>query len=280
MAVTGAWGVKNAYSGAEKWGTGINPIHSIRNSGDPEELISIKEGFYNGEGGTVPDEITEDYSFATTDYSGEDPRMTDSNPVGKSYDRSQIPANYPSWEKPGIEREEDTAWRSIPHLSPMESFRYVNSTFAGQNVTGGWQSKQRGQDAYSQTSNQTQYEINTSMVQGPGVGVMVNTRAQERGLEPRSPITSRTAGMREKFYGMSFEMGGGEATPRMFPYQQSGIKRPFYYRTPGLAPEVYQQYNSIEGRQPYTYVAPDNPYTGPDATSSTGYDYSDGDYYA
>lgn len=283
MTVSGTWNARNLYTGSAKWGTGTNPIHSFRDSGNPEELAAknIPIGFAN-DAGTVPEELVEDFGYIDGDYYGamEDPRMVDSHPLNKPYPRDHIPDNYPEWGTPGVEREEDSAWRSIQHESAMESFTFVGVTPAGQNVTGGWLNKQRGMVNHSVTSAPTQYEMNTSMTQGPEAGVMLNTRAQLRGLDARAPIESRQAGMKAKYYAKDWEQGGGQATPRMRPYQQDQLRRPFYYRSAGLSMDEQHMMNTMEGRQTLQYVAPDSPDNGQDATqTSDNYGYTSGDYY-
>jgi len=279
MTVSGSWNARNLYTGSAKWGNALNPIHAVRDNGRAADLITAKEAPLSGAAGTVPEEIINDYGYCDGDYFGavEDPRMVETHPLGREYDRSQIPANYPEWGDK--DEDQETAFRSVPHESAQESSR-VSSTFIGGNVSGGWLNKIRGQQNAPVTSDPKQYEINTSMTQGAGVQMMTNTRAQERGLPARSPIQSRTAGMREKYYAKSWEQGGGIGTPQMFPFQQTMLKRPFYYRTSDVPPDETHYMNTMEARQTLQYVSPDNPAQGQDATQITdNYGYTAGDYY-
>lgn len=274
MAVAGTWSATNLrFSGSGKWGTGINPIHGVRDNGRADDILVSHEQPRYDYGGHVPAQLeeTEDWGYCAGDYmseSGAGLRMVDDRPGwGRQVDRSDLPANYPEPGEPGAGED----WRNVPHHSAEEAQATINVFQGG--VAGGWLNKARGQVNRPVTSDPRQYEINTSMAQGAGVGVMRNDRAVARGLPARSPIESRTAGMIVKSWARSFEQGGGPGTPRMVPFQQSTLKRPFYFRTAGLPPPEAHMMNTAEGRVPLQYVPPDNPPMGADATAGQAGDY-------
>jgi hypothetical protein len=279
MGVSGSWAANNIITGAAKWGTGINPVHSSSDAGYGRQY-STDPG---NDLGDVPDSIiAEDYGYTAGDYLGEDEaglrQVYDRPGWGEHVDRADIPGNYPQWGNAGIEEAQE--YHEIPHASQEEAGHAV-AVYPG-GVSGGWLAKVTSRINTPVTSNPAQYEVNTSMRQGPGVGVMNNTRAVARSTDDaRSPVTSRDMAMVAKTWAKDWEHGGGLGTPRMFPYQQDEQRRPFYFRSPGLPPLEPNGAGTPEGRIPYTYQEPAEPDPGAPATSSASnnWGYTDGELY-
>jgi hypothetical protein len=284
MAVSGSWAARN-FTGASKWGTGINPVHAIRDQGRGRQY-GLHQPVPGHDLQPAPEELMdhEDWGYCAADYYGGEAEagvraVYDRPGWGEHVNRDDIPSD---WPETG-ERQSaagSAAFHAVPHESQEEAGRAV-AVFR-EPVNGGWLNKARGEVNRPVTSHPRQYEINTSWVQGAGIGVMRNERAVARGTDdPRSEIQSRDAGMVVKSWAKSYGMGGGPGAPDMRPYQQSSLKRPFYFRTPGLPPAEVHSMNTIEGRQPLAYVAPDNPDTGSPATQdpADGYGYAEGDYF-
>lgn len=302
MAITGAWKARQVvpeeYAGALQWGSGVNPVHAVR-SGPPGaqgRIISVA-----GMGAEPsPEEIlgptqwgycAEDEQF----YAGEDYRyLRDDHPnwgengAGRpdrsgeiqEYGLAPQPEGWPSWG---------------PHFddNPVDGFPVGGPTGGGVlreytdgldierrhaiavptgGVSGGWLNKQRGAQLEARTSDPAQYEVNTSMRQVHQSSE--NTRAVVRHTdETRTAIRARTAGMKTKTYGKSFEMGGGPGTPQMFPYQQDVLFRPFFYRSAGVPPMEQHTWNEMEGRTPIQRSVPDDPYMGEQAGGTQGGDF-------
>lgn len=291
MAITGSWktraSVSNEYTGALKWGTGINPIHAQR---DPQHHpTATREPLGSTQpSGPVPEEIEGpvQWGYCYEDsqyYIGEDYRYLEEdhpnwgeNEYGRA-DRASVNPDFPSWgDYGGTPGGEHT--RSVSHGSEVENARAIAVPTRGS--TGGWLNKARQEMNAAHVSDERQYVVATSLVQGPGMQMSDNSRAQARGTDAaRSGIRSRTAGMKEKDYAKSRGMGGGEGTPDMYPYQQSELKRPFFYRSAGVPPGEPHARNGMEGRTPLQRTVPADPYPGEYVASEMDYGYTDGDYY-
>jgi hypothetical protein len=295
MAVSGTWVQRAArdYTGATKWGTGVDPIHAVRDQGrgrtigakttllplgEPSDVVSeqltgreldwlaaeyVDPGPTAGEMFRYQDErptwasVPEDFRGLSTS-----PAMGESISWGvygdaNRYDGFPLPG--PSG---GMMRSID-----VDHGERIEQQHAI--AVPTQPTIPGWRNKWRGLPAEpdgNQTPGQPGYQlaINTYPQQGPGKKSSDNTRAVERGTDaPRSAIESRTAGARIRGYAQSFGMSGAPGTPDMRPYQQTvGMKRPFFYRTAGTAPAEQHTYNTMEGRIPMFRVMPPDPYQG------------------
>lgn len=318
MAVTGAWKGRavqaEGYTGAMRWGTGINPIHAKR---DPQRHPDItREPLGATEwSGAVPEEILGPlqwgYGYDDQFYAGEEYRyLVEDHPnwgedsAGRP-DRAGViqqpgaypqPEGWPSWGPHWDDNPVDgfpvagppggAAVRSYSDGLDAERRRAMAVPTPG--VSGGWLNKARQEQNEAVTSAPAQYEITTSMRQVHGV--MANDRAARRGTDdPRATITTRTAGMKVKQFAASFGMGGGPGAPDMRPCSQDLMYRPFYFRSAGLPPAEAHTWNEMEQRQPLQRVIPPDPYQGDYAGSAQGnvagsyvqgpdFGYSDGDY--
>jgi len=296
VGISGRWvgGVRQSYTGAAKWGTGYNPIHEVRDQGRGR-VVGAKSVPYPPTGDDVlvvgPAMVSRDLDYLCEDYypegryegeyyryQAERPRWDEVTPQFRGYSNSPAMGEQPPWGVYGNNDPDDLfplpgptggmqTWLDTEHGERIERQTAV-SVFT-RRVTGGWMSKQRGPVAVPESQDVTgnptaQWAINTAAVQGPGLKSLDNERARSRRTDdPRSPITSRTAGMAEKAYGASFRMGGGPGTPDMSPFQQSsGYMRPWVSRTAALPPFEAHQYNEMEGRVPIARTIPSDPYQG------------------
>jgi hypothetical protein len=307
MAISGTWKatyiIPDAYTGAGRWGTGIDPVHAIRDEFHKPTGTKIPLGS-TASSDAPPVEIVDegDYGYCTGDYIGgvhdyreitEDHPGTDRTPGGHA-DREHIPGNYPSWGPWNDDNLVDgfpitgppggTDFLGVQHASGME-LSHANATpfsYQGKGVAGGWVNKQRGEQLEAKTSDPVQYEINTSMHQAHGV--MRNTRATARyfpgigGDEMRSPIESRTAGVKVKHY-------ADDRVDDMFPVQQDLPFRPFWYRSAAVPPDPgHLAMNTMEGRAAMQRTVNPDPYQGDyasqnvDASDNYGYSSEDVTY--
>jgi hypothetical protein len=270
MAVSGSWARQNIYvAGPGKQGSGGYAIHGVRDEGPGRAYLADPADSLED----VPDVIIEPHDWGYDDGGMPHEPEAAMRSVGQrpgwdeKPDRSHTPGDYP---KPGhVQASQE--FHEVPHASQEEAMRAV-APFRGM-VTGGWQAKITSHVNQSVTSP-AQYERNTSMTQGMGVQEYANTRAVARGTDaPRSPIRSRSVGMVAKQYGKSWEMGGGVGTPRMFPFQQLMLRRPFFYRAPHLGPVPDAPYNVAESRVPLSYVEPALPDAGQPSTQTAADDW-------
>lgn len=308
MAITGKW--KNqrvqaeGYSGAMRWGTGINPIHAqrdpvhhpltsriplrppVQDNYVPEEIIGPSQWGYHAEDMY----IGEDYEYLREDH----PNWGDSiqgrpDRTGAIFEAGLMPQSegWPSWGPHG-NNDGDFPLPSGPgggvvrsHSSQLDLERQRAIAVPTPGVSGGWKNKLAGDELGSQTSSQKQYEIRTSMAQRHNK--MLNERASRRGTdEPRSSIASRIVGPKIREFGKSLAMGGGPGTPDMRPRSQEIMYRPFYFRSAGVPPTEQHFMNTMEQRTPYQRQVPPDPYQGDYAGSTVpaDYGYSTGDYYS
>lgn len=309
MAVSGLWLQRAAhdYTGATKWGNGINPIHAVRDAGRGRVIGTRQNLLPLGEpSDAVSDAITgRDLDFLCEDY-------TDAPMVGETF---RYQEDMPRWNQTTPQFRGDSnspamgeqpAWGVYNDTNPIDGFPLPGPTGGMQSwldvdhgeveeqqtaiavptrpVTGGWQSKLRGAVAQPESQEAAQpglvWTINTAAVQGPGVQELSNERAVARGTDaPRTSIRSRTAGMVAKDYAKSFGTGGGAGTPDMRPYQQTaGFKRPWLTRVAGVPPTEDHFMNTMEGRTPMFRSIPQDPWQG-DVESGGGDLVDDGGWF-
>jgi hypothetical protein len=303
VAISGTWKAANvindAYVGAQRWGTGIDPIHSVRDQYHKPVTTKLPlESTTAGE--VVPDSIVEptDWGYCAGDYAGgiHDYREIEEDHPGtpertlftREVTRKDIPGNWPEWGASNTQSDDfplasptqpGTDFLSVRHASPME-LSHSNSTpySDSRGIAGGWAHKARGAQLEAHTSDPSQYEINTSMRQVHGSST--NDRAVARyvpdlgGSSPRTPIKTRTAGMKAKTYARGVDM---------FPIQQDLPYRPFFYRSAGVPPMEQHSMNTMEGRAPIQHTVSPDPYqgdySGTAQAEDNNYGYSTGDYY-
>lgn len=310
MGISGTWVQRAAhdYTGATKWGNGVNPIHGVRDNGRGR-VIGVRENLLPlGEPSDVVQEaltardidyVCEDYADVPYPgevfrYQEEMPRFDTSTPQFRDAVNSPAMGEHVPW---GVYFDSDpTGLHPLPgptggmltaldvdHGEIVEQQRAIAVPTSP--VSGGWLSKVRAKVAQPESQEATQegfvWTLNNASVQGPGLRELANDRAVLRGTDaPRSGILSRTAGMVEKTYAKSFGMGGGAGTPDMQPFQQTaGLKRPFLTRKAATPPMELHTWGGIESRSPLTRTTPADPYQGdPEVAGGAVVDTADWGY--
>lgn len=315
MAVAGSWTSQavtpSGYAGATRWGTGINPIHAVRDGGrgrgpTKEPLGSVTPS------GAVPESLDDDaaagYGYAYEDaqfYAGEDYRYVraDHPNLGEDTtgrpDRTAIimepgsepgPAGFPSWGAYYADPESDFPLaggppggadvRSVQEGAQVENAKAIAVPTRG--YTGGWQSKIHGEILEAATSDPSQYEVTTSMRQLHET--RVNDQAAARVTDdPRHPIGTRLTGQKVRYFAKSSGMGGGPGTPDMAPVAQDLPFRPWYFRHAATPPPPDTMYGTMTGFEPLERTPPVD--AGELVTSTeTGFaddgGYDDQDYFS
>lgn len=264
LPVTGSWYTRyaneQAYVGAMRWGTGNNPIHETYGEGPP--LRST--GRFPGPDDPTPElsdipsaiETAFKYGYTMDDI---DPLTPVGMPPGWGSETDQIRNNageYPDWSENGNE------FRDSNHDDPRLWSGIMLDSFPTESVTEGWQNKQTGAVADARTSDESQYEMQTSMRQvnppeGRNNGAAV-TRATD---DPRFNILTRLTGQKVKPWSQ------GQRNADMFPYQQDLVIRPFWYRIGATANPDMMDPNAMYVVDPIQRDVPPDPYLGPEETN-------------
>lgn len=286
MAISGAWKTGAItpveYVGAERWGTGINPIHGVRdNTGQPLEakqtlLPQVDESY-------VPEEIigsamwgysAEDAAF----YGGEDYRYLvedhpdlGQNSVGRPDRDGDImvagvdpqPEGWPSWGPHEDDNPVDgfpvggppggAALRAHSDGSEIEFNHPIAVPTPG--WRGGWLNKAHGAVEEAEGSDPSQYTVTTSYQQLHQT--RVNTAASFRGTDDaRAPIETRLTGQKVKSWPMSSGMGGGPGTPDMKPVTQNLPYRPWFFRGAAVPPPPNTMFGTMTQFDPIERTLP------------------------
>jgi hypothetical protein len=262
------------YTGAEKWGTGYNPIHEDYGS-DPLRLepYPVRRGEVVKPADAVPEAFVNPEEWG---YTVEDSRATGVDYDGRPSWDEQPPEyrgdsdNHPSYNAPGFVNESFRGQKEGAHRYNQKD---VDSE-PSETVTEGWRNKPKGQPADSKPADDSQVFIKTSMVQR--YKTRVNDAAVARGTdEPRQPIHSRVTGQKLKIY------SEGERLYDMQPKEQNVIIRPFWMRTAGTGPLRYLLPNAYQPVDPIQRVPPPDPDLGPtetDLQEDYGYTPEDQNY--
>ena len=291
MAIAGTWKAgavtPSEYAGALRQGTGINPIHSVRDPGSRE--TGIKEnllplGTDPAAGGIVPEELLgpEMWGYSSEEaaaYPGEDYRYLeadhpnwDQGSVGRPDRDGGImtegvypqPEGWPSWGPHGTGGDPDFPLQSWPGGEDLRAYsdgtdieKHHAIAIPTPGWRGGWINKAHGLIEEAETSDPAQYEINTSMNQLHRS--LDNNRAVGRGTDdPRSDIATRLTGQKIRHYAMSSGMGGGPGTPDMAPVTQNLPYRPWYFRTAGTPPPPDTYFGTMTAFDPIERTLPVN----------------------
>lgn len=293
-SIRGMWARNNVgpvFSGATKWGTGIDPIHSYY--GDPTEQ---NIGVYGRQGLAVRPDV-QDPAYASEqfveqrppwgydpgDIAGLDvyaspheavngvpfiqdgwPNLDDSTPQTRA--NLQRYADYPVGS-PGIVA---SALRAL-RIGPKDLDSEKSNQIPTETVSEGWENKPQGELADAEPASDAQVFTQTSMTQR--YRTRTNDAAVARLTDgPRSPISSRTTGQKLKYF------SGGERHYDMAPFQQDQMNRPFWYRTFGTGPQTpdYLDANEMNPVSPLQRTPPADPYLGPtDDSLAFGYTSED-----
>jgi hypothetical protein len=286
MAIAGTWRAgavtPSEYAGATRWGTGINPIHSVYdNAGRPTAIKEPLAG--DPQTDFVPENILGPSQWGYSDedaafYAGEDYRyLVDDHPnwgqdsAGRG-DRDSIDGSaqyseqdWPSWGPHEEDQAEviagyplsgppgGAAIRARSDGSEVENNRAINVPTPG--WRGGWVNKAHGRVQASEGSDPSQYEITTSLVQLHQT--RVNAAAVARGTDdPRAPIESRLTGQKVKSYAKDFSMGGGPGTPDMRQQSSDLPYRPWFFRTAALPPPPDTMFGTMTQFEPIERTLP------------------------
>lgn len=296
-AVTGQWGriYTAPFSGAAKWGTGINPIHGfygevtdpLRVWGRTDATGNTQAGGYTTarEDRTPPSMATADFvetdspwGYQPEDIAGLDvfqlsdfdanrhgmdivndsdhPNLGDEyTPVSRAQNRFRPPVGIPGRETTG--RFRAGQWD--------EDFE-VSDQIPTETVSEGWVNKPTTGMGFGESaddvvvSDPAQYERQTSMQQRHLT--QNNDRAVARGTdEARTSIGSRIAPMKLKIY------SGQQRHIDMFPYQIDDMPRPFWYRRAGTGRPWELRPNEMYVTDVMQRTPPPDPTLGPPETA-------------
>ncbi len=287
--LTGNWVAQNTssnaqdYSGALKWGTGINPVHLVKWEGEPLRTTGRDPGpdDPSDKPSDVPAVLVgpDIYGYTMEDIASLSGNFTPFTPAVGDEIESRRAENYsdlPDWgvipednarQDFGLEQElARPLWDGIALVS-----------FPTETVTEGWDNKLTGKIAAARTSDPIQYEMQTSMQQVDPPAGRNNGAALARGTDdPRANIMTRLTGQKIKPWST------GERLADMFPYQQLMGVRPFWYRQAATGNPAQLEPNEMYVSNPIERVVPPDPDLGTQETQidpSYGYTQEDGIYY-
>jgi hypothetical protein len=314
MNVKGTWRAK-AFAGADmtsplKWGTGYNPIHAQygdRVGNDPgRSMIAIHDSVPGNMAspayaGAVDPNVIDQYAPEFFGYCDEDisytPSMTwgygsdtgtaDRPDWGQGHDQTARSLsdtapdqNFPAWgpESSGL----------IPGGSVVRSRKHGGGQFDNpdandakvipeDDVAQGWLNKEHSYIEDAETSDVSQYEMNTSMTQRDKVreGSQISGTASEYS----APVASRITGMKLRQWGASPDLPGhAQRHDDMFPKQQDLIVRPFWLRTAGTGNAENMKTNELYVSEPKQRTPPADAWQGEAVTQSVSadeYGYTD-----
>lgn len=255
--------ISQSYTGARKWGTGINPIHTKKGGYEGRNLAPGNEvapdpGFDNN-GYTAFEFDTSDYSTGGVDLTSmrQHPNWGETPPRGRM--------NMPAWGRGNTPVPNGMRKRII---AEGRSYKEGKTDEQPAGVAGeGWENKRAGNENEAETSDPRQYEMQTSMTQRHNV--LANTRAMMRGTDAnRADISPRIAGVRLKIY------SGGQRHDEMTPRDQDYMPRAWRFRGAGTGPVGYLDSNQYQAVTPVTRVVPGDVYQGTaetDLISDDGY---------
>ena len=288
MAVSGAWvrsrRVRVPYADARRWGTGVHPVHSIRDNTGRGNEQSPGTTPAAGAVPEYPDPVAQ-WGYDPADIAGLDvtgsefeavhgvPFMVDDYPrLGDSITQTRAT----------IPREMRRPWGAGPRFkAAIRSFRGgarndhqdYSPQVPTETVGEGWVNKPssgmgEGEIPDAVPSSDKQLLVQTSMVQRDMP--MENGRAQLRETDdPRTSIPSRIVPMRLRHY------SEGQRLYDMLPRDQDQTPRPFSWRTAGVGPQAWMEPNSQYPIDAMQRTPPPDPSMGtPDTQLSDGYGYS------
>lgn len=274
----------NPYATAAIQGTGINPIHAVRDSLGGRNTAPDGSLLVPARGLVEPD-VGDGYGYMSEDmvsmYDGQLESPTETGIADRpTIDReegwrAQTTPGYPSFQPTPVSGTSGNAIRSEDHGAESSYMTNVVPFFNG---PAGWQNKLTGDvlEPGSGISSPDQYTVQTSMQQ------LHQTRAgSQRGnvnsdgqSEYDAPIATRVPGMKVKAYSESYRL------TQMLPRTARVIQRPFWNRRAGTGHVGWLGSNSKYLVQPLDREAPPDPYQGATVGSGTGnqYGYTDEDY--
>lgn len=291
VPLTGGWKARNTgdsadYSGALKWGTGINPVHQVKWEGSPLRSTGRMPGPDNPSDrpSTIPGAPFSEggadvYGYTMDDIaslSGQFVPFTP--PYGTEIEvlRGHNYAGMPDW---GVDPSDPdrTGFGLRPELAAPLWRGIMIKAFPTESATEGWDNKLTGEVLDAKVSDPAQYERQTSMQQVNPAAGRNNDAAVARGTDDvRFNIMTRLTGMKIKPWSQ------GERNEDMFPFQQLLGVRPFRYRTAATGNPQWLESNEMYVSEPITRAVPPDPSLGvPETGVSSDYGYTEEDnYYA
>lgn len=282
---TGAWRAavvsEAQYTGALKQGTGINPVHAIRD-GDPLRTNGTKLNYPEPNLGPGDDPASlidsesywpcpEDSPTGLWGYNSET-GLSDRPRYGVPDERAHVTDGFPSW---GGSRKTKPAGTFIRSVVRGALVTLTSREVPSETVTEGWRNKAHGIVADSVASSDAQLVMNTSDTQR--YKMRTGSQSSGRASEFNAPVPSRVVGQKRKVY------SGGQRHHDMMPYQQDVILRPFLSRQAGTGYQTFSgRVNSMYTSNPLLREVPQDPYAGdvsPSDDDSYGYVSEDGEYF-
>lgn len=242
MAITGNYLSSVEYTGARKWGTGINPVHYVLHSGEPptdSKAAHVAQGPNQTGPETLPQGLLNpldenpEYGYVDEDYSsamwGYGPQTGTSDRPGADVQGYQVRGSTTA-DFPGMGNEPAPTGGAKLHSMEHGDFNGVTAKlgYKEETVGEGWVNKETAGVIDATVSDPAQYEMNTSMTQRDKVRAG-SQRGAGSASEYDAPIGSwrPTWGVRIK------QWSGGRRHWDMTPRRQDQIVRPFWYRSAG-----------------------------------------------
>jgi hypothetical protein len=285
--LTGSWVAKNTsadasdYSGALKWGTGINPVHSIPGSGPPARSTGRLPGpdTPSDKPSQVPAGLvgTDTYGYTMDDIASLSGNFTPFTPpygTDTTALRADNWSGMPPWGTDPTDAER-VEFGLEPELAEPLWKGIAIKSFPTETVTEGWENKIAGKVLAARTSDPGQYERQTSMQQVNPPEGRNNDAAVARGTDDaRFNVMTRLTGMKIKPWSQ------GQRNEDMFPYQQLLGVRPFWYRSAATGNPAQLEPNEMYVSEPIERIVPPDPDLGAEETGiSANYGYTDEDNY-
>lgn len=277
---TGTWRNTHAvpYVGATNWGTGINPVHAIRD-GYPLRHERTKLNYETPDlgAGDSTDPMVDDVYWPELE-SDVDPRETSHSPANDLRDHpnlDEVRGNNPVWPSWGGSRKTRPAGNFIRSLLHGAFQQYHVNQIPNETVSEGWLNKPKGEPADALPSDDKQLIIQTSMVQRNKVRAGSQRTGSQSDFD--APIGSRIVGQKVKQYSDSHDRQWD-----MFPFQQDDIIRPFLSREAGVGYREWHAPNEYWSSDPIQRSPAPDPYQGQVSPSEsdvmTGYTEEDYSY--
>jgi hypothetical protein len=263
-----------APSSSLQWGTGYNPVHAQYGS-PPRPGVTTRQGeitpaFEGVSRDLIPEEF---WGYTAEDFQGAGYFVADDRPPWGSESDRYSTDGYPPWNATGAAKTRfratmEGAYSKFRGKLPRATYQIPTET-----VSEGWVNKATGpRPANAVVSDPSQYEMQTSMTQR--YRARNNDHSVERGTDDaRSHINSRVTNPIVKVYSQ------GDRDYDMFPKEQTGAIRPFYYRTAGTGIQGQMTVNEMYEREAIERTPPADPYIGnQDTAFNYGYTPEDNFY--
>lgn len=286
MAIAGLWRAQQeapvSYVGRSKWGDGTDPLFASRDNGrgrgtaitgtdNPLIDEALTEEFAPEMYGYTDDDVAS-VIWGNGTQTGTADRPDWSQTSNEYAMRAATSQEFPQW---GVYENGIPGGTDIRTYNHGEDSTNTPKVTPDEDVAQGWENKVYGSVDNAQTSDQSQYEMQTSMTQRD----KTREGSQNSGTanEFDQPIKSRIPGQRVRQWASSDSVRHGE----MFPKQQDNVVRAFYNRTGGTGIKGNMQVNELYVSEPLARTAPENPYQGPQVgDDAAGYTAEDmGVYY-